>query len=536
MTAESSQASGPRAVKLRLVSVEQGTAALGFRRVAAVARQLDPAAGIHFVPTGNLYSMMTHLFPARREGLEERESLAIAAALADADLVCFSSMSPSAPTVELLIRDLRRANPGVFVLWGGAHACISPEEAILHADAVCIGEGEGAFREFYEAFSAGRDPTRTAGFWFRRGEEVVRNPPRPLATPEELGRHPHPLVGFDCEIFDAGKGGFRPYTRDDYLAFNGLAYRALWTLGCPFSCAYCANDAFIRADPGHRRIRFPPVEHLLGELEQAIRIHPYVSTIAFYDDNFIAIPTPVLEEFAREYKRRIGLPFVVFGLHPNFVTEEKIALLAEAGMNRGRMGIQSASVRTLKFYNRPTSPEAIRRSANVLARAARRYGMIPPAYDVISDNPVEDRVDVVETIRFLSDLERPFTLTVFSLRAFEKTRLWDYFRENLPVDTRVVDSSYLDTRPSMANVLLHLLAAGRPPRRLVELLLGRVRGFQEEQELYPRLHLLAKSLRLFRRGLSHLRRADFTTIGGRIAYAMWKLGIAGGKRKVAASP
>lgn len=74
---------------------------------------------------------------------------------------------------------------------------------------------------------------------------------------------------------------------------------------------------------------------------------------------------------------RTGL-FVV-GVMPNYVKEDKFAILVEAGMNRVRMGIQNGSWDILQFYERPTPPERILEAAAVIAKF-KGY-MIPPNYE-----------------------------------------------------------------------------------------------------------------------------------------------------------
>ena len=53
-------------LKIRLVSVESGISAIGFRKIAAVAREVDPAAEICFIPVDNLYSFASHFFPDKK--------------------------------------------------------------------------------------------------------------------------------------------------------------------------------------------------------------------------------------------------------------------------------------------------------------------------------------------------------------------------------------------------------------------------------------------------------------------------------------
>ncbi|MEI6632629.1 MAG: radical SAM protein [Chlamydiota bacterium] len=510
--------------RVALVSIEDGITALGFRRVASVARRLNAEARIYFVATGNLYSLATHLFPSRNVGIGERDFDAIAEELARYDLICFSSMTPSAPYVEKIAARVKAKNPGVFIIWGGDHCILYPDQAIAHVDAICTGEGERPFEAFYRAFASGKDHLATPGIRFST-PGGGRNEPSPLLTPADLDSLPPLFYGTDCSIYDPRAARFRPFTHWDYLRHNGLAYRTIWTIGCPFTCTYCANDAFLRIDKNYRRIRFASADHILEEIEQARRIYPFISNVIFYDDNFIAMPVEVIQGFAEGYRKRINLPFVVFGLYPGFITEEKIALLAKAGMNRGRMGIQSGSERTLAFYNRPTTIATIKESAGILVRAAKKYGMIPPSFDIISDNPVETRDDIRRTLALIYELERPFTLTVFSLRVFPGTGLWDYFAGHPSVDIRGETSSYLDTKPSVANILLYLLAVMKPPRAVFEYLRGRVRGSQEAQKYHPFLHLLAKSFYLVSRAVQHFLKRDFTTLVGRGGYYAWKLGL-----------
>ena len=517
---------------MAFVSVESGITALGFRRVASVARHLNPATEIYFIAVNNLYSLLHHIFPAKKSEFNAEDAEIVGRQLAQKDLVCFSSMTASAKHVEAIIASIRRHNPKTFILFGGVHAILYPDQAMAVSDAICTNEGEKPFPVFYKAFVEGGDYTATPGMWFKRPDGVKKNPAVSLNSREELSSFPHLYNGLDCQIFDLKKQVFRQFDKFDYVNFNGLAYRTVWSIGCPFSCTFCANDAFIALDKTYTKMRFPSVEYMMREIEEAIKLHPYISTCAFYDDNLIALPLEVIREFSKEYRARIGLPFVVFGVHPNIITQEKLDLLAEAGANRARMGMQSGNAKMLKFYQRNTLPERIRSSVSMLGKAARKYKMIPPAYDIITDNPLEDRADIEETLRFLYSLERPYVLTIFSLRVFPGTQLWEYFAVHPEWgDPQKINSSYLDTRKTMGNVLLYMLGMVKPPRWLFERLLKYVRGYDEPQSEYPVLHFLVKNLYLAKRGIDHLVKLDFTVIVGSWTYYVWKMGFVGHRRK-----
>jgi len=518
---------GVRPMKVAFVSVESGITALGFRRVAAVARRIDPDTDIFFVAVDNLYSLLSHIFPTNKSGFNETDAEVVGRRLAGYDMICFSSMSASARHVEAIIAATRRDNSRGFILFGGVHAILYPEEAIAVSDAICVAEGEKPYEMLHARMSAGEDITDVPGMWFKAVDGSIRkNPSLPLNSNEALSNFSYLYNGFDCEIYDLGRKQFRPFNKFDYVRFNGLTYRTVWSIGCPFSCTFCANDAFIAYDKKYTKLRFPSPDHLITEIEDAIRLHPYISTVAFYDDNLIALPVEVIREFAKKYRERIGLPFVVFGVHPNIVVQEKFDLLAEAGMNRARMGVQSGNEKMLAFYERRTAISRIRSSVSILGKAARRYNMIPPSYDIITDNPLENRDDIVATLKFLYHLERPYTLTIFGLRVFPKTKLWKYFAMHPESgDPRGINSSYLDTRPTIGNILLYVLATGKPPAGLFNWALKFVKGYDDQQSNYFVLHFLAKNIYLSKRAFDHLVKLDFTVIVGAWTYWVWKLGL-----------
>ena len=516
--------------KVKFVSVEAGITALGFRKVASVARSLNGETDVCFVPVDNLYSLISHIFPSKTKQFTESDAKIIGTYLADADLVCFSTMTASAEETKQIISQIKAVNPNVFILLGGVHSIIYADEAIKIADAICVAEGEIPYEKFYSDFAAKRDFSSTPGMWFKTPSGIKKNPSLPLIGNDVLSTFPHLFDDIDCKIYDLAQRKMRDMEQLDYVAFHGLTHRTVWSIGCPFKCTFCANDVFIAWDKKYTKLRFPSVDYIIEEILRSIKAHPHISTIAFYDDNLIALSVDVIREFSEKYKERVGLPFVVFGVHPNIVSEEKIALLSNAGMNRARMGIQSGSAKMLEFYQRRTSQEKIRSSVSVLARSALQHNQIPPAFDIISDNPLETREDILESLSFLYSLERPFTLTIFSLRVFPGTQMWGFFLNHPEFgNPQGINSSYLDTRKTMGNVLLYILGTFKPPEAIWNYLLKFVRGYDEPQREYSLLHFVAKNIYLMKRATDHLLRLDFTVIVGKWTWYVWKLGLVGKK-------
>jgi radical SAM superfamily enzyme YgiQ (UPF0313 family) len=198
-------------------------------------------------------------------------------------------------------------------------------------------------------------------------------------------------------------------------------------------------------------------------------------------------------------------------------------MLTWAGMNRIRMGIQSGSKEILAFYKRPTPPEKIRAAGAIASSFAPKYH-IPPVYDIIMDNPIEKREDVVATLEMLYELARPYTLLIYSLKVIPNTGLAEAMKAR-GIDLDEIDDSYLVVPPRVANLLLYLLVLFRPPRWLWDRLLTRVRASSEPQPLYPRLGMLLRTLYLTKRVLGHVRVADFSITPGKTSYILWQLGL-----------
>jgi radical SAM superfamily enzyme YgiQ (UPF0313 family) len=516
-------------MRVKLVSLEDGTTSCGFRKLAAYAQRVEPRTESLYITAKRYRSVRSFITGTAGDkgefGPEQIEE--IAEGLGGADVVGFSSMTGYAELTRQIIATLKRRAPDTYVVWGGIHPIIHPEDAILSAvDAICTGEGEFAFEALLGHLREGRDPSALLNFWFRRrdGEEVIRNHFLPLLTAPEMEALPFPQFGAGEQIYRPGRG-FEPMVLQDFLDNDGVGYTTLWSIGCPFHCAFCGNTKFIANDPKYKRIRHPSPQYVVDDVKGVRARFPHVSQVSFHDDSFMAIPYPQIEEFAERWHDELGIPFAVYGVIPNYVKREKFEILTWAGMNRVRMGIQSGSQQILDFYQRPTPPEKILAAGEVIASFSPDHH-IPPAYDIIMDNPVETRQDVLDTLELLYEIARPYTLFIYSLKLIPNTELERAMRER-GIDIEEISASYLMVPPRWANLMLYVLALWRPPRWLFTLLLRRVRGSTEPQRLYPRLGMVLRTLYLAKRVAWHVRFMDFSITPGRTGYLLWRVGAIG---------
>ena len=513
-----------------MVCCEDALMNVGFRKMAAQIKKLHRDTTVYYVAYNNYRSMKSILLGRYGDApsVPDEVICEMASPLAQADLVAFSSMTGYAPLTRGLIQRIRKINPDAFIVWGGIHPIIVPEDAIQYADAICTGEGEFAFESFLEAFKKGEDFTTTNNFWFRYKsvqdkEKIIKNSFLPLMTNDQMNALPQLSYGEEEWIYSRKNGGYIPLSRELYIRYNGLGYNTVWSIGCPFKCSYCGNTKFIENDAAYRKIRHPSVQYILDEIKQARTVHHHISNIVFHDDSFMALPMETLSIFAKKYKQQIDLPFAVYGVIPNYVREDKLALLVEAGLNRVRMGIQNGSENILKFYERPTPPQKVLESARIINKFKKF--MIPPAYDIILDNPIETREDVVTNLEFIRELPRPFTLNVFSLRVIPNTSLEKKLKM-MKISLDEISANYVGVFPSLANCLVFIMAAMPIPDWVFQRWLKKVQPVLSPQKHHPYLLAVCRAVFLVRRFFDHLKFMDFTVItGNKIVYLAWKVGL-----------
>ena len=162
--------------------------------------------------------------------------------VADVDAVGIGAMTTQANRAYALADAYRRL--GVKVILGGIHPSALPEEALLHADTVCVGDAEGTLPHALDALAAGRELQRIYNW---------RNfPDAPIATPRKDLLNPR-----------------------DYLVFNPIQT----TRGCPHDCSFCTTPAVFG-----RKFRQRAIPDIVDEIRTAQERGS--SFFIFADDNF----------------------------------------------------------------------------------------------------------------------------------------------------------------------------------------------------------------------------------------------------------
>ncbi len=335
-------------------------------------------------------------------------------------LVGFSITSNMLPFLREWSPWVKEGWPDAWVIAGGVHPTLVPEEtlALPGVDLVCVGEGEGAIVDLAEALEAGRSPSGIANLWWKRPDGTVeRNPPRPLV---ELDALPFP----DREIYDYA---------NLHHERQGEATMMV-SRGCPYRCTYCCNEALREVYRGRgKAVRFRSVPLVLAELKQVLERYPFIRRFVF-DDDILPLRMDWFREFAREYAREVGRPFAC-NLRPNLANEEVIRLLREAGCDEVRFGIESGNdlVRN-DLLNRRVSREQIVRAFDLCHQA----GMKVFAFNMVG-LPGETVAQMLDTVKLNAAVRADITrVTIFY--PYQRTELYRASREmGLLTDRTVTD-------------------------------------------------------------------------------------------------
>jgi len=220
----------------------------------------------------------------------------------DADIVGISFMTYNALRAYELADHFRHVR-GKTVIFGGFHPTFMPDEAIAHADAICIGEAEKSVPLMISDYRSG-----CLKKFYESGPIDLKGLPIPNRK----------LIQSSAYI-------------------TPFAVQA--TRGCPNHCKFCSVSAFAR----HRH-RVRPVNEVIEELRTL------GNRLLFMDDNIVAEPEYAKELFAKMIplkKKWVSQGGIQMADDP-----ELLRLAAASGCNGLFVGLESISQKTLNTANK----------------------------------------------------------------------------------------------------------------------------------------------------------------------------------------
>jgi radical SAM superfamily enzyme YgiQ (UPF0313 family) len=330
------------------------------------------------------------------------------------DLVGITAMTPLAPKAYRIADAFRRQ--GVPVVMGGYHPTVLPDEALEHADSVCIGEAETIWPAIVADAMAGRLKARYQADAFPCLENL---PP----ARRDL------LRILRSRRFD-----------------NINVYFVQTTRGCPFRCSFCAVTSVLGGKLRHR-----PVAEVEAELEsvgirrldKGRKRDLFHDIVFFTDDNIVG---------HRGYSKELLRMVSTFNLKwlgqasTNVADNEEIlTLLRDSGCMGLAIGFETLSQKNMRDVGK-----GVNRTQEYLDRIRRIHsfgiglaGNFIFGFDQDDETTFSDVVDFVDTARldgFYYSLLTPYPGTPFYDQMKAEGRL-------LETDWSLYDTDHVVYRP-----------------------------------------------------------------------------------------
>lgn len=303
---------------------------------------------------------------------------------------------------QIVVEKLPQA---VFIV-GGVHVTALPRESLheFRAHFGVVGEGETCMLEICNRLLIGASLSDVSGVVWRKGEELVINPPGPFI--QDLDTLPFParhLLRFD-----------------KYLVPPGII-RGRWTersttvmssRGCPFSCIWCGSQTTFG-----RKVRYRSVANVVSEIESLIDNY-CIDAVWFVDDTFTLHRERVMNFCDMLVRKKIRLTWGCQA-HVTTADEAMFRKMKQSGLAQLDFGVESGSDTVLKnLKKKSTEAETIR-----AFDLARKCG-IRTCATFIFGSPGETMADVEKTFALARRIKPNFTSSFF-LTPYPATELWD---------------------------------------------------------------------------------------------------------------
>ena len=298
------------------------------------------------------------------------------------DIICFTAVFSQYSFIEKIARYIKSEWPDKFLIIGGVHATLNPEEAMNGPfDALCIGEGEYPTLELCGQLEEKHFPHGIANLWIKSPSgEIERNAPRDFV--QNLDILPFP----DRDMW-------KPWINEQ----NDAELAVLLGRGCPYDCTYCSNHA-LRKAAGGKYVRMRSPENILKELSFLHENYPNLRI--YFEVESFALDKSWALELCRQIKAFNATINNTISYGSNFrisrqsLDENLFIAFEQANFHRINIGLESGSERIRR--------EVLKRdySNNDFVNAvamARRHGLKVYVFNMIGI-PGESWSDHMETV------------------------------------------------------------------------------------------------------------------------------------------
>jgi anaerobic magnesium-protoporphyrin IX monomethyl ester cyclase len=475
-------------MKIVLISTATYPSDQGIRTVSSVLKKAGHEVKIIFMVYSEDYTKLYH----------KKELNRLYKICKSTQMIGISSYASTAPRAKQVINFLEKRNIKAPIIYGGVHATISPADCIKVANTVCVGEGEDAILEIANAIEKNKPFDKIKNLWIKKQNgKIIKNPVRP--TIDNLDSLP--FVDYDIqdhyvlENHDLRK--FKEADLDGQIFF-------LTGRGCPYGCTYCSNNLFNELYKGKCKsiVRWHSADYIINCILDLKKRFKSLNCFDIRDDTFSLRPISQIKEFCEKYKQKVKMRFKCLG-DPKTVSEDKIKLLVDAGCTDIIIGIQGAENVNKQIYKRRQTNQNVLDAAKIVNKYKDNLTVM---YDVITCNPYEKPQDIIDMIRLLQKIPKPYYVSINNLVFFPGSGLYDRAIKDPKLKDSVIKSAQLNYWDRSKHILL------KKENMYLVLILNLMRGSVTKTRFGPTPNFLINFLLKPKRIKYHLKNQSMTYI------------------------
>jgi len=315
-----------------------------------------------------------------------------------------------------IARELKKADPGIIVIFGGPQATLTAEVTLQSMDCVdyvCAGEGENTIVPFIQALLREKNPdySKVPGLYYRKQGTVVQNPLPPMT---DLNTLPY----WDLRLH--GPVSMAELTNDPENQYMPIDAGR----GCPFNCTFCCTSTVL--NHSYRLKSASRITEDIMHYQQTYGINKF-----WLSHDALTTNKRLIEELC-DCILAAGLNIKWrCTTRIDLITEDLVLKMKRAGLTMIDFGIETGSVRMQKITNKRLDLEKTRQMVSFLMKNKIRV----MSYFIYGfpEETREDLNDTLEMVLSMLDDGMPYASIAFC-RFFPRTKITQQHYDDLVLE------------------------------------------------------------------------------------------------------
>lgn len=322
--------------------------------------------------------------------------------------------------LKMTIESIRKEAPDIFIVIGGPHAEIYPEETLSAFPVNCIikGDGEKSFYELCLRLQGGKNWRDVGGVGFKEDGTIKLNAPWQVENLDDL-----PFPSRELSTMERIRSA---------VASGSALASVCSSRGCPLPCTFC-NSPYKK-----HRLRSP--NSVLEEMLEC-KNRWGIDEFYFFDDLFNISKQRVLDVCDAFEKYKLDVKWSFRG-RVNNLDEEALKRCLDSGCNRIHFGVEAGTERILKIYKKGLKLDNVRRVFEICDRLG-----IETVANFMIGAPTETREEIRQTLKFVSEIS-PTYLELHVVIPYPYTPIYQKMLADGDLATDVWREHAVDPKPN----------------------------------------------------------------------------------------